>query len=120
MSEVWPPPPKRNRIEAAPNKPISQTMTEKVWLDALLGGLSGLLVGPVLYFLVSFVTGMTYSRFFGKGDSLERQYQFIVWGVSATLLTVIHVWLARKSWAFAIPMWLFGIPFFLLMLFMAY
>ena len=112
---VWPPAPAQMKPALKEAFPApSYLLTGINWLDAVLGVPCGFMIGFILWGIAGFVVQEIVP------PPSHRPQVIVIWIIGAILTATTYGTIARRYSLIAVTMWIGGLPFYLLMLFLAW
>lgn len=112
---VWPPAPVRPELDAARTDPVANYLLTGInWLDAVLGVPCGFIIGFILWGIAGFVVQEVVP------PPSHRPQVLTIWAIGAVLTAIAYLLISRKYSLFAVTMWLGGLPFYSVMLLLAW
>ena len=113
-NDVWPPQPLLSEPEINKAPVGGYLLTGMNWLDAVLGIPSGFMIGFALWGIAGLLVQEVVP------PPSHRPQVLTIWAIGATLSAITYLLVARRYSLFAITMWIGALPFYLLLLFLAW
>jgi len=111
---VWPPAPTRMEPPSTEASTPNYLLTGINWLDAALGIPCGFIIGFILWAIAGFIVKEIVP------PPSHRPQVLAIWAIGAVLTATAYGTIARRYSLIAVTMWIGGLPFYLLMLFLAW